>query len=263
MVRVTLLSEYPIYHSFRVCIMSVTYVQIAKYRYADEKMSDKAFSKVAARLSEKGLVLCSSSHWSSNPPSVTYGLVPETDTKTKYTMTIDGKPAFTARWESDARSWKEELVKNGFECEYITEKVETTKEVWARPRGSSIYIHDSLGIETDMTNDHLKLVYEDAVSMTPTLDNSLNGVVLTFTTRWETERVAKKAVIESTMVQAPLADLGLIQSIVEDALGVTAPVDIDCNFRCETLATSECTPDIIAMRRQASIDARNAAQEEE
>lgn len=263
MVRVTLLSEYPIYHSFRACIMSVTYVQIAKYRYADEKMSDKAFSKVAAKLSEKGLVLCSSSHWGSSPPNVTYGLITERDTKTTFPITIDGKPAITARWQSDARTWKEQLIENGFDCDYTTEKVETTKEVWARPRGSSIYMHESLAIETDKSSDCLRLLYDDSVSMTPTLDNSSNGVVLTFTTRWGTERVAKKAVIESTMVQAPLANLGLIQSIVEDALGVTAPVDIDCNFRCETLATSECTPDIIAMRRQASIDARNATQEEE
>jgi hypothetical protein len=263
MVRDTLSNEYPIYHSFIVNTMSVSYVQEAKYKYAEEKLSDKAFSKIAAKLSEKGLVLCSSSHWTSTPPSVSYGLVEEVDSRTRYLVTIDGKPAITVKWASDAKSWKEQLIENGFDCDYTTEKVETTKEVWAKPRGSSMYMHDSLAIKTDKSYTYLKLLYNDSVVMTPTLSNSSDGLTLSFTTRWETMKVARKAVIESTMVQAPLADLGLIQSIVEDALGISEPVDIDCNFRCETLATSECTPDIIAMRKQASIDARNATQEEE
>lgn len=243
--------------------MSVSYVQDAKYKYAEEKLSDKAFSKLASKLEDKGLILCSSSHYTSTPPSVTYGLVEDVTTKTSYLVTIDGKHAITTVYGTDARAWKTQLTENGFDCDYTTQKVETTKQVWAKPRGSSMFMHESLGIETDKTYDCLKLCYDDSVVMTPTLSNSSDGLILLFTTRWETEKVARKAVIESTMVQAPLADLGLIQSIVEDALGITEPIDIDCNFRCETLSTSECTPDIIAMRKQASIDARNATQEEE
>jgi len=243
--------------------MSVSYVQDAKYKYAEEKLSDKAFSKLASKLEDKGLILCSSSHYTNNPPNVTYGLVEDVTTKTTYLVTIDGKHAITTVYGTDARAWKEQLTENGFDCDYTTQKVETTKRVWAKPRGSSMFMHESLGIETEKTYDCLKLCYDDSVVMTPTLSNSSDGLILLFTTRWETEKVARKAVIESTMVQAPLADLGLIQSIVEDALGITEPVNIDCNFRCETLSTSECTPDIIAMRKQASIDARNATQEEE
>lgn len=262
MVRDTLLNEYPIYHSFVLYTMSVSYVQDARYKYAEEPLSDKAFSKVASKLSEKGLILCASSHWSDTPPSVQYGLIDEVDTTTKYHVTLNGKPAITTTYGSDARTWKEQLTENGFDCDFTKEVIKTTKQVWARPRGSSLFM-GSLDTETETSYDCLRLQYDDSVVMTPSLVNSADGLTLTFTTRWETEKVARKAVIESTMVQAPLSDLGLIQSIVEDVLGLTEPVDVDCNFRCETLSTSECTPDIIAMRKQASIDARNATQEEE
>lgn len=263
MVRDTLLNEYPIYHLFRVYTMSVSYVQDAKYKYAEEKLSDKAYSKIAQKLAEKGLILCSSSRWSSSVPEETYGLVYETESKTQYHVTIGGIVAITTRFGSDARTWKDQLEKNGFDGDYTTEKVETTKQVWAKPKGSSLYMHDDLPLTTDKNYSQIKLLYDDSVVMTPTLSNSSDGLILSFTTRWETDKVARKAVIESTMVQAPLQDLGLIQSIVEDAIGISEPVSIDCNFRCETLSTSECTPDIIAMRKQASIDARNATQEEE
>jgi len=263
MVRVTLLSEYPIYHPFRVNTMSVTYVQDAKYKYADEKMNDKAFSKVTKKLADKGLLVCSNSHWSSTPPTQSYGLTDETTSKTVYHVTINGSPAITTKYHTDASSWKEQLTENGFDCDYTTESIKTTKQVWAKPRGSAFYMDNCLALTGERNHSQLKLLYDDSVTMTPSFVNSADGVTLSFVTRWETEKVARKADIESLMVQTPLQDLGLIQSLVEDALGVTAPVDIDCNFRCETFTESSCTPDIIAMRKQASIDARNASQEEE
>ncbi len=263
MVRVTLLSEYPIYHSFRVNTMSVSYVQDAKYKYMNEQMNDKAFSKVVKKLADKGLLVCANSHWSASPPTQKYGLMDETTTKTVYHVTINDSPAITTKYHSDAHSWKEQLTKNGFDCDYTSETTQTTKQVWAKPRGTAFYMDNCLVFTGERNHSQLKLLYDDCVTMTPSLVNSADGLTLSFVTRWETEKVARKADIESLMVQTPLQDLGLIQSLVEDALGVTAPVDIDCNFRCETFTESSCTPDIIAMRKQASIDARNASQEEE
>ena len=242
--------------------MSVTYVQTARYQYSEEKMSDKEFSKAALKLSQSGLYLCSISHYGSSQPEVTYGLVDDTTTSHEWHVTIDDKPAITTTYACDARAWKEQLTENGFDCDYSKETTQSVKQVWGQPRGSSMYISDDV-TNASKSYDFLHLLYGEDVRMTPSLSNSSDGLVLKFETTWTTSKVARKQAIEENMIALPLLDLALIQSLVEDAIGTTTPVDIDCNFRCQTLSTSECTPDIIAMRKQASIDARNATQEEE
>ena len=242
--------------------MSVNYIQRTGNQYTEEKLSDKAFSKVAAKLMDSGLILCSSGHWRSSAPAIQYGLVDEETTKTIYHVTINDKFALTTKFKSDARLWKESLTKNGFDCDFTVETTQTTKNVWAKPKGTSLFImydaHDWDGEPKKM-----QLNYAQGVILTPTLRNAADGVFLDFETTWLLEKVARQADIKSTMVEAPLQDLGLITSIVESALGISEPVMVDCKFHAETQTTSECAPDIIAMRRQAAIDARNAAQEEE
>jgi len=262
--------------------MSVTYVQTARYQYSEGKMSDKEFSKAALKLSQSGLYLCSSSHYGNSQPEVTYGLVDDTTTSHEWHVTIDDKPAITTTYACDARAWKEQLTENGFDCDYSKETTQSVKQVWGQPRGSSMYISDDVAIVLGHTNftkvsksyDFLHLLYGEDVSMTPSLSNSSDGLILRFETTWTTAKVARKQAIEENMVALPLYDMALIQSLVEDAIGTTTPVDIDCNFRCQTLSTSQCTPDIIAMRKEASVNARafskaladdaiNATQEEE
>jgi len=242
--------------------MSVNYIQRTSHQYTEEKLSDKAFSKVAAELMDSGLILCSAYHWRSSPPEIQYGLVSVDSSKTEYHITINDKPALTTGLRSDANAWKTALQANGFDCDYTIEETQTTKQIWAKPKGTSLFIvsdaHD-WGGEPKM----MQLNYAEGVKLTPTLRNAADGVFLEFETTWELEKVARKADIESTMVESPLHDLGLITSIVESALGISEPIMVDCKFHAETQTTSECAPDIIAMRRQAAIDARNGTQEDE
>jgi hypothetical protein len=242
--------------------MSVNYIQRTSHQYTEEKLSDKAFSKVAAKLMDSGLVLCSSYHWRSSTPEVQYGLVDEETTKTVYHVSINDKFALTATYASDAKLWKSSLIANGFDCDYTIEETQTTKQIWAKPKGTSLFIVSDAH-DWDGEPKLMQLNYAEGVKLTPTLRNAADGVFLEFETTWELEKVARKADIESTMVETPLHDLGLITSIVESALGEREPVMVDCKFHAETQTTSECAPDIIAMRRQAAIDARNGTQEEE
>ena len=76
--------------------MSVTYEQKAIYQYTDKKMGDQAFCKVAERLMNSGLIL-TSWHYSSDPPSITYGQVEEEKTSYEYEITLDGETAFVVR----------------------------------------------------------------------------------------------------------------------------------------------------------------------
>ena len=242
--------------------MSVNYIQRTSHQYTEEKLSDKAFSKVAAKLMDSGLILCSNYHWRNITPEVQYGLIDEDTTKTEYHITINDKPALTTGIRSDAIAWKTALQANGFDCDYTIEETQTTKQIWAKPKGTSLFIVSDAN-DWDGEPKLLKLNYAEGVKLTPTLRNAADGVFLEFETTWELEKVARKADIESTMVETPLQDLGLITSIVESALGHREPVMVDCKFHAETQTTSECAPDIIAMRRQAAIDARNGTQKEE
>ena len=67
----------------------------------------------------------------------------------------------------------------------------------------------------------------------------------------------RKEAIEEAMVQTPLKDMGLIQSLVESRLRLkkfgfdTEDVSIDCHFDAKTESRSECTPDIIKQVREA------------
>lgn len=242
--------------------MSVTYIQSTSSQYTEKKLSDKVFSKAAAELVNSGLVLTSHNHWRASAPETKYGLTDEETTKTVYHVTINDTFALTTKFKSDARLWKESLTENGFDCDYTVEDTQTTKQIWGQPNGTALFIdpnaHDWVG-----KCNVLSLVYDDGISLTPTLRNAADGVWLEFTIAWNREKVARQTDIKSLMIDKTLADLGMITSIVEDVIGVTTPITEDCNFRCETISESQCTPDIIAMRRQAVIDARNVAQEEE
>ena len=65
------------------------------------------------------------------------------------------------------------------------------------------------------------------------------------------------------MVDITLNDFGVIKSLVEDALRIFKPHTTDCTFDVKTHSESECSPDIIAQREEATKLARNASQEEE
>ena len=240
--------------------MTVVYEQHATYTYTEEKISDNAFAKVALALSEKGVYICSSSSWGIDTPNVKYGMLEQESVKNTHIVYIDSDIAFTTTYRHTARDCVEELIENGFiNPTYGKLESKSVKTSWVKPRGNALHIDVDVssnggrvytGSPIDMG---VGLSYDDIhMKLKPTLVNDSEGLRLKFDTVWYTEKVARKQIIEDTLVSIPLGDLGMIQSIVEKAIGISAPLTVDCLFDCKTHTSSECTPDIIAMRRKAT-----------
>ena len=247
--------------------MSVTYEQKAIYQYTDKKMGDQAFCKVAERLMNSGLIL-TSWHYSSDPPSITYGQVEEEKTSYEYEITLDGETAFMAKYLSDAKEYVEQLTNNNFDASYIRHTNTKSKLVWQQPKGSKFFLgFDGFEGELPYNKSHLTYTFdgshEGTVTLTPTLRNTADGVELTLTTQLDLDKVLKADRIKPVMVDITLNDFGIIKSKVEDALRIFKPHTTDCTFDVKTHSESECSPDIISQREEATRLARNASEEEE
>ena len=254
--------------------MSVTYEQTAKYTYSEEKFSDKAFCKVAKKLMDSGLTL-TGWHYSSEPPEIVYGEVEKETVATDYEITIGGKSAFTTQYRSTAKEIVESLKGNGFDGGFTEVTKKTTKMVWQKPKGSKMYM-DISNFEGDLEYSKQYLKYsivnprndgmEDDVAevqLHPKLTNSNDGVILSLKTTLNLDRVLRADRVKPSMVDVTLHDFGIIKSKVEDALGIRNAVLKDCKFNVNTLSETECSPDIIYQREQATQSARDAPQEEE
>lgn len=254
--------------------MSVTYEQTAKYTYSEEKFSDKAFCKVAKKLMDSGLTLIGW-HYSSEPPEIVYGEVEKETIQSDYEITIGGKTAFNVDYRTTAQQIVETMKDNGFDAGFTEVTKKTTKMVWQKPKGSKMFM-DISNFEGELGyyKQHLNYFivnprndgYEDDVAevqLHPKLTNSADGVVLTLKTTLKLDRVLRADRVKPSMVDVTLHDFGIIKSKVEDALGIRNAVLTDCKFNVNTLSESECSPDIIAQREQATQTARDAPQEEE
>ena len=254
--------------------MSVTYEQIAKYTYSEEKFSDKAFCKVAKKLMDSGLTLIGW-HYSSEPPEIVYGEVEKETIESDYEITIGGKSAFNTKYRATAKEIVEALKENGFDGGFTEVTKKTTKMVWQKPRGSKMYMNIS-NFEGELEYYKQYLNYfivnprndgmEDDVAevqLIPKLTNSNDGVILTLKTTLKLDRVLRADRVKPSMVDVTLHDFGVIKSKVEDALGIRNAVLKDCKFNVNTLSETECSPDIIYQREQATQTARDGSQEEE
>ena len=254
--------------------MSVKYEQKAIYQYSEEKFSDKAFCKVAKRLMDSGITLVGY-HYHSNKPEIIYGRVEKEVVDTHYEISIDGKPAFTTIYRLRSKEIVDEMKTNGFDAE--SSEVSTTKKsmAWQKPKGSRMYIEVD-GLEGDLSYNKAELRYDIVhprndgmeddvaeVTLLPRLTNSTDGVELKFTTTLSLDRVLRSDRVKPSMVDATLKDFGRIKQLVEDALGITDAITTDCTFEVITQSESECSPDIIRQRQEATNSARNASQEEE
>ena len=238
--------------------MTVIYEQTAKYQYTEEKMSDKAFSKVAGRLMDAGLIL-TSWHYGSRPPAVVYGEVEDEAITTTYEITIGGKTAISTQSSRHVNDYLEQLQKNGFDADMTEVNTTTIRKIWAQPKGTQIYMYEDM-FEGKLSYNQVELGYElddsdTVVTLKPYLRNSADGVVLILTTTLTRETVLKSDRIKPVMVDVTLNDFG--------ALNIYTAFSTDCNFDVKTHSESECSPDIIAQREEATRQARNAPQEDE
>jgi len=97
----------------------------------------------------------------------------------------------------------------------------------------------------------------------------MDCVKLEFIIEWNTERVARKDAIERRLVEKPLELMSLIILKVETALQGQFGNDsindavIDCKFESINHTSSECSPDIIQMVKDAKNELKQLQQEEE
>jgi hypothetical protein len=195
--------------------------------------------------------------------SKNYGMREVTDDTTIYYIDFDGvEKCLSFSYRSDQRKAYSEL-KSAFPEAEISKFVEETVKTYEDEcplRGDYLIDgsderHSLMGVPVHNMSD--------AVTLKVKLVLGYHDVKLTFITTWETDKVARKPAIEKNCVDLPLAKMGKIQAIVENALvsldyKYEEPV-IDCHFDAISESRSECTPDIIQRVR----DERKKYDEEE
>lgn len=221
------------------------------------KIADLDFKKLCGELSKKDLFVCGNYD--------TY-----TDNDYGYTEIISNKTSYviSSTQEADIMSvgYRSEAIQIVSGLGHIIEgldykkvSTETSKKEWAAPNGSYIVFvgeKDGENINLDSWGDN-SLEYDNGAIMQIRLQNTYEGLTLTFTINWEVETIQRKDKIEEAMVQTVMADMGKIQSVVEGRMNLkkfdidTEDVSINCHFDAKTESRSECTPDIIKQVRDA------------
>lgn len=254
----------------KVIKMSITYERIMKFEY-EGNISDTDFAKLSAELHKKGISMVSAYKYGIDVDEQDYGYNTVTDTSTRHHVSINDNVILDVSYRSDASNTYHGLNTyfDGNDNYTITMTQETTqksRKEWIKPQNKYCNIR-MVGIEGTLADRLYNcLVYDveendEEVVMEVYLEQKNYGnIVLTFKTKWATDSIKRKEVIESTMVDMPVNDMGLIQSTVEGRLKLKKfDVDIDnpeinCHFDAKTESRSECTPDIINKVREARMN---------
>jgi len=250
--------------------MGITYERIMKFEY-EGNMSDVDFAKLSADLHKKGVSMVSAYKYGISVDESQYGYNTVVDTTTRHLVAINGTTILDASYRSDA-----DKTYNGLNRYFsndsehtITQTQETTeksRKEWIKPENKYCNIRIA-GIEGTLADRLYNcLVYdveendEEIVMEIYIEKKNYGNIILTFKTKWETASIKRKEVIESTMVDMPVKDMGLIQSTVEGRLklkkydvSIDSP-EINCHFDAKTESRSECTPDIINKVREARMN---------
>tara|TARA_R110001592_G_scaffold224032_2_gene479587 strand:+ start:27046 stop:27795 length:750 start_codon:yes stop_codon:yes gene_type:complete len=244
------------------------YERIMKFEY-EGNVSDTDFAKLSADLHKKGVSMVSGYKYGIEVNEKDYGYNTVVDSHTRHIVAINDTTVLDASYRSDANKTYDGL--NTYFADddnfTITQSAETTdksRKEWIKPENKYCNIR-IVGIEGTLADRLYNcLVYEvdgdfmEEVVMEVYLERKNYGnIILTFKTKWETESIKRKEVIESVMVDRPVKDMGLIQSTVESRLKLkkydvsTQHPEINCHFDAKTESRSECTPDIINKVREA------------
>tara|TARA_R110002020_G_scaffold53057_5_gene148751 strand:+ start:3720 stop:4439 length:720 start_codon:yes stop_codon:yes gene_type:complete len=236
--------------------MGIEYQRNMSINYG-KQLDTVDFNKLSAELSKKGLYL--TDHWEAVDEENGYGYNEVTEDNTVYQVVLDGETLMTCDWNVDAHRVVKAFKSLHPTIESRAVRTEVTTKRWVRPEGNVL----QFGIELDGTVANFdnwgrnKVMYDGSVNMTVYLYNNSLGLSLEFQINWECDTVQRKEAIEDAMVELPLKDMGLIQSIVEGRIKTkqfgfnVEDVQIDCHFDAKTESRSECTPDIIKQVREA------------
>ena len=225
----------------------------------------------------------------------TQGIQTVTHTENLYGITLNGvKHGLTFEYGSDARKAQSQLVKifpdDGlFPIDTITTKTEEKDLVGMRGECVVLSQWNEETERRELLTPHrendsgfkpydLFLDYNWYGSSFNLGDDTIVKVrfypkmtctKLEFEIQWNAERVARKDAIERRLVEKPLDLMSLIILKVETALQSQFGDDsindtiVDCKFESINHTSSECSPDIIQMVKDAKNELKQLQQEEE
>jgi len=252
--------------------MSITYKRTMNIKYADTKLKDYHYYDLLQSLDDWGINV--SNKYDTSP----VGKYDKVTTAVVSECVVDGKPMFTSPYQWLSASIVKDMKENGWEnVEFNVSEEETIKTIWHEPKGSHINMTNMVTVELDkftgtpaqdyVTGYNLQYSIPDdeKVILTSSLRNSGDGLVLSFNISWESARVKKSATIKERMVDNIIPDVGLIQHIFENSvqqcfndvadeeINFLNEPELECYFEHVTESRSECSPDIIALTREARL----------
>ena len=250
----------------KVIKMAITYERTMKFEY-EGNISENEFSKLSSDLHDKGISMTCPYHSGISVEDDAYGYNTVVSTKTRYHVLINNEKVLDVPYRSDAQRTYEGLEtffenNSNYEVSFEEDEAVSSRKQWIKPEGRycNIQTDGIMGRLADRRYNCLIYSVKDSdeeVVVEVYLERKWGNVVLTFKTTWETDKVQRKQTIESTMVDAPVQDMGLIQSTLEGRLALkkygfdVENVTIECHFDAKTESRSECTPDIINKVREA------------
>lgn len=238
--------------------MSVAYIRTYELEY-DVVPSEQQLKAINTLLMQENLPAID--RWDTEVLEDKYGLVDKVTKTETYAVgwEIDGEhvdKVLFFEYQSRADSVVDDLSSVGIDATITHSKSEETKTVEQTLRGEKLILLRKLSDYRLNGYGDKPLVYENEVELSASLITSYRNTKLRFTSQWMTDKVARKAQIESMVVDTPLNDMAEIQHIVETILHTVTEYDvseaeINCHFDAKTESRSECTPDIINRVKEA------------
>jgi hypothetical protein len=239
--------------------MAITYRRemTLVYQLTERMTDDQKWGLFQSNLHDNGVSLMDSIY--NDKPSSNLGLQDLVSKTETLTITDEDSGAVIECPESMYHDEGKQLTKlfndamgMSLSCDLV--HTEVTVEGYGVAESSRVFIEK--GLTYDVTNDSTGRT--DKVTMTVDIcqpDWGNRTVSLKFCIDWEAKAVKKASVIEAMLVDLPLEDMGMVQRIVEEHIGLLAwdmeePV-IDCHFSHQTFSKSECAPDIMKKVRDA------------
>ena len=252
--------------------MSITYKRTMNMKYANTKLKDYHYYELLHALDDWGINV---SNMYETSPVGKYDKIKSTVVSE---CVVDGRIMFTSPYQYISAGIVENMKDNGWEnVELNTTTEEVINTLWHEPKGNQINFtnmatEELSKFEGNSNHNYIKghfLQYsipdDEKVVLVSKLTNSSDGLILTFNISWESARVKKAATIKERMDDNIISDVGLIQHIFESAfqqcfrdvadeeINFSQEPELECYFEHVTESKTECSPDIVALTREARL----------
>ena len=236
-----------------------------KYTLNEKVDDNQIYGRFLSNLHDKGISLMDASY--SGEPSRKLGMNSRTTTEENLVLSWGSisLDCPSSMYSSEVDALVEELAKHDIDASRTVNIVETVKEEYGVPDSKCVYLSSGengshvLTYSTDDGTDvNLSVfIWQDSWSK--------DDLSVKFEMTWTPSKVQKKQNIEEVLVNKPIRDMGMVQSIVENNLNILRwdgeQPEIDCHFTHNTFSKTECAPDIVKRVRDAR-KAQDATEEE-